>query len=43
MKNPIQRKIITDPNIQLNQISNDEFEKYEIKIKTITNKLERLS
>jgi len=31
MKNPMQRKIIIDPNIQLNQTSNDEFEKHEIK------------
>jgi hypothetical protein len=45
MKILIQRKIITEPDIQLNQMLNDEFEKLKIKKrkKTTTNKLKRLS
>jgi len=31
MKNFIQRKKIMEPNIQLNQMSNDETEKHELK------------
>jgi hypothetical protein len=45
MKILIQRKIITEPDIQLNQMLNDEFEKHKIKKrkKTTTNELKRLS
>jgi len=38
MKNPIQRKKFTEPNVQLNQILNDEIEKHEFKKEKNNNK-----